>query len=133
MGMPEPQFRRPTPRAQQLRRDATEFELRLWHRLRRRQLDGLKFSRQMPIGPYICDFMCRSVALVVELDGSQHADEIMYDTVRTAFIERHGFRVLRFWNNDVMTNLEGVLERIVAVARAMPTPQPPPASGRGSA
>lgn len=130
--MTEPQFRRPTVRAQQLRRDMTEIELMLWQQLQGRRLDGLKFSRQMPVGPYICDFMCRTIGLVVEVDGGQHGEAAAYDAVRTRFIESEGFRVLRFWNNELLENMEGVLTRIVETARTMPTPQPPPASGRGS-
>ncbi len=130
--MTEPQFRRPTARAQQLRRDMTEIEALLWQRLRGRRLEGLKFSRQMPVGPYICDFMCRAIGLIVEVDGSQHGEAQAYDVARTEFIERHGFRVLRFWNNDILNNMDGVLTRIADVARPLPTPQPPPASGRGS-
>lgn len=129
--MTEPHIRRPTARAQQLRRDMTEIELLLWRQLRGRRLAGLKFSRQMPVGPYICDFMCRTVGLVVEVDGSQHGEAEAYDAARTRFIEAEGFRVLRFWNNDVLNNMDGVLERVAAAARSMPTPQPPPASGRG--
>ncbi|WP_188448877.1 endonuclease domain-containing protein [Sphingomonas psychrolutea] len=130
--MTEPQFRRPTVRAQQLRRDMTEIERVLWQQMRGRRLNGLKFSRQMPVGPYICDFLCRTIGLVVEIDGGQHGEAAAYDEARTRFIENEGYRVLRFWNNEVLENMEGVLTRIVETARTMPTPQPPPASGRGS-
>lgn len=86
----------------------------LWSRLRNRQL-GQKFIRQFPIGPYIVDFACRSARLVIELDGGQHNETV--DAPRTAIIEAHGYRVIRFWNNDVAENLEGVVEIIVRALR----------------
>jgi very-short-patch-repair endonuclease len=107
-----PQFRpRATKRAQQLRNSATEPERRLWRHLSRRQLEGYKFSRQMPVGPFICDFMCRERQLIIELDGGQHADSTR-DASRTAFLEAEGYRVVRFWNNDVLSNTQGVLQVI---------------------
>ena len=119
-----PQFReRPTLRAQQLRNSATRAERLLWRHLSRRQLDGHKFSRQMPIGPYICDFLCREARLVVEVDGGQHADS-KPDQARTAFIEREGYRVIRFWNNEVTENLEGVLLTIAQALSSGPPPTP---------
>lgn len=126
---------RPTDRARALRNGATDAEQTLWNRLRRTQLDGLKFSRQIPIGPYICDFICRSHKLVVELDGSQHQEQVSYDEARTRRLEAEGYRVIRFWNNDVSGNLAGVLETILTAAldgERAPTPLPPPACGRGS-
>lgn len=120
--MPETEYRRPTARAQKLRNEATEFELLLWQRLKGRRFLGVKFSRQMPVGPYICDFMCRSHKLVIELDGSQHGDRVEYDEARTAFIERQGFRIFRFWNNDLAENIDGVMERIAAALADTPTP-----------
>ena len=117
-----PQFReRPTLRAQQLRNSATKAERLLWRHLSRRQLEGFKFSRQMPVGPFICDFLCRERLLVVEVDGGQHADNSK-DAARTAFIEGQGYRVIRFWNNEVMGNLEGVL---LTIAQALTSPPPP--------
>ena len=129
MGMPEFQ-RRPTLRAQELRRNATDAERRLWRHLSRRQLGGFKFSRQMPVGPFICDFMCREAWLVVEIDGGQHDERAAADASRTRFIEAEGFRVLRFWNNEVLGNTEGVLLTILRHLEAGPPPAPP-ASGRG--
>ena len=103
-----PEFRpRPTNRAQQLRNNATDAERRLWRRLSRRQLEGFKFSRQMPVGPFICDFFCRERKLIVELDGGQHANSAG-DAIRTAFLEAEGYRVIRFWNNEVLGNMDGV-------------------------
>jgi very-short-patch-repair endonuclease len=121
---------RPTLRAQELRNNATDAEKRLWRRLSRRQLGGYKFSRQMPVGPFICDFMCREAGLVVELDGGQHDRDVQKDLRRARFIEGEGYRVLRFWNNDVFGNMDGVLQTIAAALTASPPPAPP-ASGRG--
>ncbi len=101
-------------RARQLRRASTEAEQRLWNRLRGGQLKGAKFRRQHPIGPYIADFFCLAAKLVIELDGGGHAAEEQRraDAARTAYLESCGYRVLRFWNNEVVENLDGVLERI---------------------
>ncbi len=93
--------RRPTKRAQQLRNNPTDTERMLWRHLSSRQLNGSKFSRQMPVGPYICDFLSRECHLVVEVDGGQHADSD-HDAVRTAYLESQGYRVIRLWNNDVL-------------------------------
>ena len=100
-----------TRRARSLRRDMTEAERKLWTRLRNRQLENVKFVKQFPIGPYVADFAARSLGLVIELDGGQHGEG--KDAARTRLIEEHGYRVLRFWNNDVMGNIEGVLDTIV--------------------
>ena len=115
--------RRPTRRAQQLRNNATDAERRLWYRLNRSQLEGFKFSRQMPVGPFICDFLCRQCRLVVEIDGGQHCENAK-DARRTAFIEGQGYRVIRFWNNEVLENIEGVLVIISAALKAFPPPAP---------
>ncbi len=95
-----------------LRRNQTEAERRLWHRLRLRQVEGFRFRRQRPIGPYVRDFVCLSESLVVELDGGQHAMRMDYDRERDAFLKARGFRVLRFWNEDVLRRTEVVLETI---------------------
>lgn len=99
--------------ARRLRRDATDAESKLWHHLRARSLDGHKFVRQEPIGPYVVDFACREQRLVVELDGGQHATDPR-DPVRDAFLIGLNYRVFRFWNNDVLSNTAGVLETIAA-------------------
>ena len=122
-----PHFRleRPTERVRALRNASTEAEKLLWSKLRRSQLGGLKFSRQMPVAGYVPDFLCRSHKLIVELDGSQHADATDYDAARTVKLEALGYRVLRFWNSDLTGNMEGVLEAILAAARdceRAPTP-----------
>jgi very-short-patch-repair endonuclease len=100
--------RTPTLRAQRLRREDTDAEARLWGSLRDRRLGGWKWRRQVPRGPYIVDFLCIEARLAVELDGSQHAENVDYDERRTAYLERSGLRVLRFWNSDVLTNSDGV-------------------------
>ena len=126
---------RPTALARKLRNDTNEIEDLLWAHLRRSQLGGLKFSRQIPIAGYVADFVCRSIRLVIELDGSQHADAAAYDARRTQAIEAQGYQVIRFWNSDVLTNMDGVLETIlnaVLSGKRAPTPQRPPACGRGS-
>ncbi|MFA5968957.1 MAG: endonuclease domain-containing protein [Sphingomonas sp.] len=103
--------KRLTPVARKLRRAMTDAEQKLWQHLRNRQVESAKFVRQFPIGPHIADFACREARLVVELDGGQHADS-MTDAARTTLIEAYGFTVIRFWNNDVLSNPEGVLEEI---------------------
>ena len=111
-----------TERARRLRANSTNAELRLWNRLRSRAIDGAKFVRQEPIGPYTVDFVCREARLIVEVDGGQHADS-PHDAVRDKWLTDRNYRVLRFWNNDVLSNLAGVLEMIVTVlAEAPPHP-----------
>jgi very-short-patch-repair endonuclease len=108
---------RDTRRAKQLRNTATDAERYLWRHLSRRQVEGFKFSRQMPIGRFVCDFLCRERKLVVEVDGGQHA-ESTHDEVRTAILEQEGYRVIRFWNNDVLNNIEGVIQVIASNLRS---------------
>lgn len=102
--------KRLTPLAQKLRRDPTDAEKRLWSRLRAKQL-GVQFTRQFPIGSAAADFACRRAKLVVEVDGGQHADSST-DEARTRMIEGYGYQVIRFWNNDVLSNMDGVVLRI---------------------
>ena len=97
--------------ARKLRRDMTDAERRLWAHLRASQLCGAKFTRQFPIGDHVVDFACRSLRIAIECDGGQHRDEI--DAPRTAVIEAHGYRVIRFWNHDILTNTDGVVQAIV--------------------
>jgi very-short-patch-repair endonuclease len=111
--------------ARRLWRDQTDAERTLWFRLRDRRLNGMKFRRQMPIRSYVVDFCCESAHLVVELDGGQHDERSLEDAKRTADIEDYDYLVLRFWNNDVMSNIDGVLETIVATASQEP-PHPNP-------
>ncbi|HEY8615367.1 endonuclease domain-containing protein [Phenylobacterium sp.] len=100
--------KRQRDRARALREDDTEAEARLWAVLRDRRLGGWKWRRQVPVGPFIADFMCEAAGLVVELDGGQHAEQEAYDARRTAALERAGFRVIRFWNSQVLENRDGV-------------------------
>ncbi len=90
----------------------TDAEQALWRHLRDRQVDGYRFRRQVPIGTYIADFACLERRLIVEVDGGQHAINEADDKIRDAWLEREGYRVLRFWNNDVLSNRNGVLQRI---------------------
>ena len=102
----------PNEHARRLRREATDSERRLWSALRDRRLNGYRFRRQYPIGRYVADFACTRHRLIVEADGGQHADNGA-DLRRTEWLEEQGWRVLRFWNNDVLTNTEGVVETIL--------------------
>ncbi|HUT48510.1 MAG TPA: endonuclease domain-containing protein [Alphaproteobacteria bacterium] len=111
---------KPTERAKRLRHELTRVERVLWHRLRDRGL-GVKFRRQHPIGRYVVDFVCIEAGLVVELDGGQHAVQHAQDAVRTRYLEAEGFRVMRFWNNEVAENIEGVL---VTIEAALKRPSP---------
>ena len=106
-----------TEQARRLRRNSTVAELRLWNRLRSRSLNGHKFVRQIPIGPFVVDFVCRDRSLIVEVDGSQHADNPS-DLERDQWLTDHGYQVIRFWNNDVLENMEGVLETFSAALTA---------------
>ena len=103
-------MRRISPHAGRLRRDMTEVERTLWFAVRDRRLGGFKFRRQATVGRYVVDFLCVEAGLVVELDGGQH--DAGRDAARTASIEARGLRVVRFWNSEVVENLDGVLERI---------------------
>ena len=102
-----------TKAAQRLRRQKTDAEALLWSRLRGKQLGGHKFTDQFPIGGKVADFACRSATLIVEVDGGQHDARALRDVERTRIIEAHGYRVIRYWNSDVMENLDGVLEDIL--------------------
>jgi very-short-patch-repair endonuclease len=118
-----------TDNARRLRRNATIAEQRLWYRLRWRSLYGMKFVRQEPIGPYIVDFVCRKHRLIIEVDGGQHSENVR-DVVRDRWLLERNYHVLRFWNNDVIRNIEGVLETIAsALPHDGPAPSPPPKSG----
>jgi very-short-patch-repair endonuclease len=105
---------------------ATEVEKLLWLRLRAGQIGGAKFRRQHPFGPYFLDFVCLESGLVVELDGGQHCEDshAAHDERRTEFLRQAGFVVLRFWNNDVTGNIDGLLETISATLATLPSPPP---------
>jgi very-short-patch-repair endonuclease len=102
-------------KAKSLRKNQTDVERWLWQKIRNRQLLNLKFRRQFPIDRYIVDFVCLELKLIIELDGSQHIEQAAYDERRRACLEQRGFRVIRFWNNDILNNGDGVLEKIQLV------------------
>lgn len=132
-----------TPVCRQLRAAASEAEQRLWHFLKRKQLNGLRFRRQFPLGPYFVDFICLPARLVIEVDGSQHGDDrqAAHDARRTAWLARNDFRVIRFWAGEAMANISAVMDGIEAALREQPLPRkimrdahdlsPPPARGGG--
>jgi very-short-patch-repair endonuclease len=107
-----PVTRKISPHASQLRRNRTDAEDLFWQAVRNRRLDGFKFRFQHSIDPYVADFACLEAKLIVELDGGQHSEQ--KDARRTAYLESQGFQVLRFWNHDVLQNLEGVLAVVSA-------------------
>lgn len=110
-------------RVRQMRRSASEAERLIWHAVRSRRLGGFKFRWRVWLGFYIADFLCAEAKLVIELDGTQHGDAVTYDTRRDATLAEAGYRTLRFWNNDVTGNLDGVLETILLACEArLPSP-----------
>jgi very-short-patch-repair endonuclease len=127
--------------ARRLRKDETQAEKRLWEQLRNRTLDGHKFVRQSPVGPYISDFMCREAKLIVEADGATHATpaELEHDRIRTHDLEAQGYRVLRFQNDEIINGMDEVLTIIRSALAHVPSPPPSrrdgspssPAGGRG--
>ena len=121
--------------ARELRKNATDCERLLWLHLRAHRLQGFKFKRQQPIGAYIVDFVCFETRCIVEADGGQHSEQIEYDARRDGWLKSQGFSVLRFWNNDILANTEGVLETILSACleyRDSPSPQPLPRQGGGA-
>jgi very-short-patch-repair endonuclease len=119
----EPGERRNRPRtvkrAKELRRNMTEAEKLLWSKIRRDQIDGLPFRKQVAIGDCVADFACLPIKLVIEVDGGQHDWQKAQDDARTAWLESRGYRVVRFWNNEVLGNIDGVLQVLVATVRGM--------------
>ncbi|MEO8333309.1 MAG: endonuclease domain-containing protein [Gallionella sp.] len=119
-------------KAKSLRQNQTEAEKHLWQRLRNRGLNDYKFRRQVPIGSYIADFVCMELRLIVEVDGGQHADQIAYDQKRELFLRKEGYEIVRYWNNEVLGNLDGVLETLTLALSLRerdftpPSPQPSP-------
>jgi very-short-patch-repair endonuclease len=111
-------------RARELRKNMTEAEKRLWYLMRRHNLETKLIRRQVPVGDYIIDFACLAERLLIEIDGGQHAAQAEQDARRTAWLEQRGFRVIRFWNNDVLGNTEGVLEMIVAALKEQAAKRP---------
>jgi very-short-patch-repair endonuclease len=130
----------PRSRARRLRKDQTPAESRLWFELRNRRFVGHKFRRQHPLGPYVADFYCHEAALIIELDGESHLGRETYDRQRQDWLEAQGFKVLRFYNNDIPANLDEMLECIFRECRSRTAPKPtspestslpPSPSGRG--
>ena len=126
-----------TKRARHLRTNMTNAEYRLWHALRRKQVHGLQFRRQHPVGTYTLDFYCPQIGLAVEVDGGQHAEQKrLTDNHRTRWLGEKGIVVVRYWNNDVLTNLEGVLsdlvQRVESRARELTPSLTLPLSGGGN-
>ena len=126
----------PTLRSRELRNNPTDAERKLWRAISNCQLNGIRFNRQVPIGPFICDFVARKAKLVIEVDGGQHATATVADNRRTQFLRDRGYRVIRFWNNDVLQNIEGVVEAILQALANSPSPSalrasspPAPAGG----
>jgi very-short-patch-repair endonuclease len=117
--------------AKDLRQLATDAEQRLWWRLRNRQVCNAKFRRQHPLPPYVVDFVCLEQRLIIGADGGQHLGRQAHDEKRTAFFEMRGFRVLRFWNHEILTQTEDVLEAIFRALNETPHPNPLPKGERG--
>ncbi|RWH71388.1 endonuclease domain-containing protein [Mesorhizobium sp.] len=113
--------------AKSMRRAMTDAELRLWNELRAHRLMGMSFRRQVPIGPYIVDFACSAHRLIIEVDGSQHGDaeHSRRDQERTAYLAASGWTILRFWNDDVIRDIDDVCQHIVIVAGLADAPAPP--------
>jgi very-short-patch-repair endonuclease len=113
-------------RARAMRLAPTDAERRLWWHLRHRlAVQRSHFRRQVRLGHYIVDFACHELRVAIEIDGGQHAEQVARDARRTKFLESQGYRVLRFWNNEVLANIDGVLEVIHSAILATPTPTPP--------
>jgi very-short-patch-repair endonuclease len=124
MGPPQRGF------ARRMRKTPTEAERKLWwHLCHRPPLRGSHFRRQVQIGPYIADFSCHQLKLVIEIDGGQHGAQTTKDEIRTLRLASEGYRVLRFWNNDVLSNIDGVLTEIQNAMTTTPTPDPSPQGG----
>jgi len=122
-------------KARELRKNLTEAERTLWKYLRLRQFDGNKFRRQQPIGKYIVDFVCFEKKLIVEVDGGQYNEQVIYDSERNEWLKKQGFRILRFWNNQILKEIDGVEGSIMeALSSYSYTPHlnPPPQGGRRS-
>ncbi len=111
-------------RARSLRQEMTDSENRMWYFLRNRRLNGYKFVREYMIDNYIADFACREMKLVIEIDGSQHIAAVEYDLKRTEHLMARGYRVLRFWNNEVFNDIEGVLTMILSSIESVPSQEP---------
>jgi len=121
---------RPRYNARVLRNNATDAERALWKALRGRQIEGFRFRRQMPIAGYIADFACPDAGLVIELDGGQHFENVEYDEKRTGLLAAAGYRVVRYWNHDVMHRFDEVVADVCRQLRTATPSQPPPFAAR---
>jgi len=110
-------------RARQLRNNPTDAESALWRALSARKVAGVRFNRQVRIKPYFCDLVARTPKLIIEIDGGQHSDSAR-DARRTQFLEAKGYRIIRFWNNEVLGNLDGVVAEIERIIATIPSPTP---------
>ena len=108
--------------ARNLRKQATDAELRLWQHLRGRRMAGYKFRRQITIEPYIVDFVCLEARLIIEADGGQHSEQMEDDQQRTAYLQKNGYQVMRFWNNEILNQTDEVLEQIHRHLITIPSP-----------
>ena len=127
----EEKFDPRVPRARRLRRDMTDAERKLWWHLRRLPIDHSHFRRQATIGPYFADFACHERRLIIEVDGAQHnePENVARDAERSVYLRSQSYRILRFWNNDVLKNIDSVMEAILVAihqSEASPPPLPPP-------
>ena len=113
-------------RAKWLRKNSTDAENKLWFHLRNRNLGNLKFRRQVIIGRYIVDFLSHEIGLIIEVDGGQHVEQLTYDKKRKLYLNQQGFNVLRFWNNQILEEMEEVLNEILRTASLIKTPHPTP-------
>ena len=118
-----------TRRARALRNNLTDTERCLWSRLKRKQIHGRKFRRQFPVGPYIVDFVCLEARLIIEVDGGQHAEQKQGDEIRDQWLSSQNFHVLRFWNNEVLSQTDAVMDTIVQALNNTPTPSLPRKGG----
>ena len=118
--------------ASTLRKNQTDAEMKLWQALRKKQFANTRFRRQVIIENYIVDFLCHESRLIIEVDGGQHQQQQMYDSKRTEILEKYGYKVLRFWNHEVLGNLDTVIEKIWLELRNLnPHPSPPPSKREG--
>ena len=111
-------------RAKECRRNRTDAENRMWYYLRNRRLSGYKFVRELVISNYIADFVCREKKIIIEIDGGQHMAAVQYDLMRTKYLERNGYKVIRFWNNEVFQDIEAVMDSILNIINTVPHESP---------
>ncbi len=111
-------------RAKERRRNRTDAENRMWYYLRNKRLSGYKFVREQVIGNYIADFVCREKKIIIEIDGGQHMAAVQYDLMRTKYLESNGYKVIRFWNNEVFQDIKAVMDSILNIINTVPHESP---------